>query len=110
MAGKVEGIKEEDVHFLTLAAGYPQDAQVCFWMWKERRPQRRHKVCDLFYTESKVSFVNPVAKFARAAIGREWGSGCFFLFLFPFQREGQTNMALSERAVKLLAFSALVEI
>jgi len=64
-------MEEEDAHFLTLAAGYPQHAQVCFWMWKERRPQRRHKVCDLFYAESKVSFVNLVVKFARAAIGRE---------------------------------------
>jgi len=38
----------DNVHLRTLAAGYPQDEQVLFWMWKERRPQRRQSVCDLF--------------------------------------------------------------
>jgi len=37
-----------NIHLRTLAAGYPQDEQVLFWMWKERRPQRRQSVCDLF--------------------------------------------------------------
>ena len=32
----------------TLAAGYPHEEQVLFWMWNERRPQRRLRVCDLF--------------------------------------------------------------
>src|SRR5690606_8840657 len=27
-----------NVHLRTLAEGYPQEAQVCFWMWRERRP------------------------------------------------------------------------
>jgi hypothetical protein len=26
------------VHFRTLADGYPQQAQVCFWMWRDRLP------------------------------------------------------------------------
>jgi len=30
----------KNVHFRTLAAGYPHEAQVCFWMWSERRPLR----------------------------------------------------------------------
>jgi hypothetical protein len=49
----------DQLYFLTLAAGYPQDAQVCFWMWKERRPQRRHKVCDLLwrFPNEEVPFV-----------------------------------------------------
>jgi hypothetical protein len=29
------------VHFRVLAAGYPQEEQVCFWMWRERRPGLR---------------------------------------------------------------------
>jgi hypothetical protein len=37
-----------NIHLRTLAAGYPHEAQVLFWMWKERRPQRRQSVCDLF--------------------------------------------------------------
>jgi hypothetical protein len=28
-----------DVHFRILAAGYPHDEQVCFWMCNERRPR-----------------------------------------------------------------------
>lgn len=28
-----------DVHFRVLAEGYPHDEQVCFWMWRERRPE-----------------------------------------------------------------------
>jgi hypothetical protein len=31
----------DNVHFLMEAAGYPQEAQVCFWMWKARRPSVR---------------------------------------------------------------------
>ena len=30
------------VHFRILAEGYPQFAQVCFWMCNERLPHRRH--------------------------------------------------------------------
>lgn len=37
----------DQLYFLVLAAGYPQEAQVCFWMCRERRPQRRHRVCVL---------------------------------------------------------------
>lgn len=28
----------EDIHLRVLAAGYPHEEQVCFWMWRERRP------------------------------------------------------------------------
>lgn len=31
-------ISPENVHLRVLAAGYPQEEQVCFWMWRERRP------------------------------------------------------------------------
>ncbi len=27
------------IHCLILAAGYPHDEQVCFWMWRDRRPE-----------------------------------------------------------------------
>jgi hypothetical protein len=27
---------------------------VLFWMWKERRPQRRHRVCDLVWRRPKL--------------------------------------------------------
>jgi hypothetical protein len=27
-----------DIHLRVLAAGYPHEEQVCFWMWRERRP------------------------------------------------------------------------
>lgn len=30
----------DNVHFRVLAAGYPHDAQVCFWMWRDRRPEQ----------------------------------------------------------------------
>ena len=53
------------VHFRVLAAGYPQDAQVCFWMWKERRPQRRHNVWDLFYEEILLKNVSRGQSLAR---------------------------------------------
>lgn len=38
-----------NVQLLILAAGYPQAAQVFFWIWKEDFPQRRHSVCDLLW-------------------------------------------------------------
>lgn len=28
-----------DVHCLILAAGYPHEEHVCFWMWRDRRPE-----------------------------------------------------------------------
>jgi len=34
-------------YFRTLAAGYPQLAQVCFWMCRLRRPHLRQRVCVL---------------------------------------------------------------
>jgi len=33
--------------FLILAAGYPHEEQVFFWMWNETLPQRRQAVWDL---------------------------------------------------------------
>ena len=35
------------VVFLMRAFGYPQPAQVFFWMWKELLPHRRQMTCDL---------------------------------------------------------------
>ena len=34
-------------YFLPLAWGYPQGAQIFFWMWKATLPQRWHSVCVL---------------------------------------------------------------
>ena len=28
----------QDIHLRVLAAGYPHEEQVCFWIWRERRP------------------------------------------------------------------------
>lgn len=36
------------------AAGYPHFEQVCFWMWRERRPHRLHSVCVLFWRLPKL--------------------------------------------------------
>ena len=30
---------EVSIHCRILAAGYPHDEHVCFWMWSERRPR-----------------------------------------------------------------------
>ena len=35
------------------APGYPQPEHVFFWMWKLRRPHRRHIVCDLLCLRPK---------------------------------------------------------
>jgi len=40
--GFVRSYIDCNVHFRVLAAGYPQFAQVCFWMWRERRPIWQH--------------------------------------------------------------------
>lgn len=52
----------ENVHFRILAAGYPHDAQVCFWIWSARRPVSRHSGlaiteangCGVFFPRSQV--------------------------------------------------------
>jgi hypothetical protein len=35
----VRGELGENVHCRILAAGYPHEEQVCFWMWRDRRPE-----------------------------------------------------------------------
>lgn len=37
-----------NVHFRVLAAGYPHEAQVCFWMWRDRRPEDSSSVLVFF--------------------------------------------------------------
>lgn len=93
------GHRVGDVHFLVFAAGYPQLEQVCFWTWKERRPQRRHMVCDLFcYSLWSTSPAHAVNMSLLSAIP-EMG----LLLLLLREREegggGWTNVTLSERAV-----------
>lgn len=46
--GRVRGGRA-GVHFRILAEGYPHDEQVCFWMWKDRRPgwERKPRLINL---------------------------------------------------------------
>ena len=44
-----DGISMRGVHLRILAAGYPQEEQVLFWMWNDLLPHRLHRVCVLLW-------------------------------------------------------------
>jgi len=48
-----------DVHFRTLAAGYPHEAQVLFWMWSERRPVRSIPMSAFSFVINASRFILP---------------------------------------------------
>lgn len=56
------------------AAGYPQAAHVFFWMWKLRRPQRRHNVCDLLCLRPKEPVPLPHLPMIHNFVRRERSS------------------------------------
>jgi hypothetical protein len=57
-----------DVHLRVLAAGYPHEAQVCFWMWRERRPVK------ISYQPNvpNLLFHHPLALFRFQYLRIEW--------------------------------------
>jgi hypothetical protein len=63
-----------NVHLRTLAAGYPHEEQVLFWMWKERRPQRRHRVCDLFCKVVRMRIRGVASIASSETVGYERGA------------------------------------
>ena len=63
-----EGERGKDAHCRIFAAGYPQFAQVCFWMWRERRPVRNsrgHSVSLFFSIECPPRRIDSMLSPAR---------------------------------------------
>lgn len=62
----------KSVHLRVFAAGYPHDAQVLVWLWRERRPHRRQRPWVLLCLFEKCLLV---WSFARS-VSRGWASWC----------------------------------
>lgn len=59
-----------DLHLRILAAGYPQEEHVLFWMWNDLLPQRLQSVCVLLWRFPAVSQVHQLWR-AREHICRQ---------------------------------------
>ncbi len=51
--------KDRSLHVRIFGDGKPHWEQRCFWTWKDDRPQRTHRVCDLLWRlpNDEVPFV-----------------------------------------------------
>ena len=79
-----------------LAPGYPQAAQIFFWMWRETRPHRRHKVCVLLrlLPNELVPLVWNIKINIILVIGPQYGSnirGCHMSIFSLYRSPGTGN-------------------
>jgi hypothetical protein len=75
-----------DVHLRVLAAGYPHEEHVCFWMWRERRPALLSAHCFRPWPCSSPSFKigsTTGSRRHRNDVPQRLQSVCVLLWRFP---------------------------
>jgi hypothetical protein len=88
MQPAIAGGAQENVHFRTLAAGYPHEEQVCFWIWRDRRPEDTQvsfslsKVCPKFPNRCFVCGPIQVPE-EGSDVPQRLHSVCVLLWRFP---------------------------